>query len=106
MKAHVCIATVTVKAPDGYRPRTLTYKLACYVKERGFRARDVEHLALQCVKERLMSGNPGLDLRFSVSSKTETVFGICDYDGLKKEVLTQSLKEETEQQQQQQGIKQ
>lgn len=84
MKKYICIATVTVKAPANYRPRVATYKLAYYADKRGFRAKDVEQEALRYVKEGLTSENPGLDLKFSVSSKTEAVFGICTYESLEK----------------------
>lgn len=83
MKKYICIATVTVKAPANYRPRTSTYKLACYADKAGLRAKDVEQEALRHVKKCLADANPGLDLKFSVSSKTETIFGIRTYENLK-----------------------
>lgn len=85
MNTYLCLATVTVKAPVNYKPRVSTYTLACRNEKNSssFRKR-VEKEALEFVRESYTKVNPDLELKYSVTSKITKVFGICDYEDLKK----------------------
>ena len=76
MKAHVCIITITVKPPKGYKLRRKEYRLVT-VSGSGKYGEEEKKNFLDCVKRKYEEVNAEIPLKFSVSSVTHKTEFLC-----------------------------
>lgn len=81
---YVSIITVKVKTPEGYKPRSMTFKFGHLSDENSPKLRDkiiMEHK--RSVKKQLEEQNPGVEIAVTASMETFPVLGFGGH--LKKE---------------------